>query len=257
MSSARTALVTGGCSGIGLAICTELAKTGMRIAILDRSVRDGEELADALRTSGAPEVLIQQGDLAALDQHDRLIDTFEQELGPIDVLVNNAGIPAKVRGDLLSMSSDSFDDAFAVNVRGTFFLTQNVARRMLDRETDKDMVRAIVVISSVSTTMASPERGEYCMSKASLPMLVNLFAVRLAAHGIGVFEVRPGIIRTPMTAGVASRYDGLIDDGLVPARRWGEADDVARIVRALAGGDFAFATGSVIQADGGLAIHRL
>jgi NAD(P)-dependent dehydrogenase (short-subunit alcohol dehydrogenase family) len=257
MSSARTALVTGGCSGIGLAICAELAKAGQRIAILDRTVRDATGLIDTLSAAGAPAVHVLEGDLAAVEQHDRLLDAFEAEIGPIDVLVNNAGIPAKVRGDLLSMSSDSFDDAFAVNVRGTFFLTQNVARRMLDRETDKDVVRAIVVISSVSATMASPERGEYCLSKASLPMLVNLFAARLAAHGIGVFEVRPGIIRTPMTAGVASRYDGLIDDGLVPARRWGEAEDVARIVRALSAGDFAFATGSVIQADGGLSIHRL
>ena len=252
----RVALVTGGGSGIGLAITRELARTGVAVGVMDLRPGDPNTLVEELLALGAPAACVVQGDLQDLRTHPQFIDDIVSALGEIDVLVNNAGVPAKVRGDLLDMSVDAFDFAMDINLRGTFFLTQAVARRMLERPRE-DVARAIVTISSVSATMVSTERGEYCLSKSALPMLVQLFATRLAPHGIGVYEVRPGIIRTPMTAGVSARYDTLIEAGLVPARRWGEAEDIARAVRALVGQDFAFATGSVISADGGLSIARL
>ncbi len=253
----RAALVTGGCSGIGLAVARELARCGLSVGIMDRTVPDAAALAGELRALGAPSAVVVQGDLADIADHGRVLDAVEQEIGPLDVLVNNAGVPAKVRGDLLQLAPDSFDHVLGVNLRGTFFFTQNVARRMSERPAHKDRPRAIVVISSVSATMASPERGEYCLSKSALPMLVKLFALRLAPLGIGVFEIRPGIIRTPMTAGVAARYDPLIEGGLVPAGRWGEPEDIAQAVSMLVRSDLSFATGTVISADGGLGIARL
>ena len=253
----RAVLVTGGCSGIGLAVARELARCGLSVGVMDRTVPNGPALADELRALGAPRASVVQGDLSDIGDHDRVLDAIEDGIGSLDILVNNAGVPAKVRIDLLQMSADSFDHVLGVNLRGTFFLTQNVARRMSGRPAGEDRPRAIVVISSVSAVMASPERGEYCLSKSALPMLVKLFALRLAPLGIGVFEVRPGIIRTPMTAGVAARFDALIEGGLVPAGRWGEADDVARAVGMLVRSDLSFATGTVISADGGLGIPSL
>jgi NAD(P)-dependent dehydrogenase (short-subunit alcohol dehydrogenase family) len=257
LSDGRVALVTGGCSGIGLAVARALAGDGLSVGILDRAVPDAEGLAEELKARGAPAARVVSGDLAAIETHDTLLDAMESALGPVDVLVNNAGVPAKVRGDLLAMTPQSFDHVLGINLRGTFFLTQAVGRRMAGRPRGEGRPRSIVVISSVSATMASPERGEYCLSKSALPMLVKLFALRLAEHGVGVFEIRPGIIRTPMTAGVAARYDPLIEGGLVPAGRWGEPDDVARAVRLLVQNDLSFTTGSVVSADGGLSISRL
>jgi NAD(P)-dependent dehydrogenase (short-subunit alcohol dehydrogenase family) len=253
----RVALVTGGCSGIGLATARALAQDGLAVAIMDRVVEDASGLTDELKSLGAPAARVVCGDLAAIETHDGILDDIEDTLGPIDLLVNNAGVPAKVRGDLLQLAPDSFDHVLGINLRGTFFLTQNVGRRMVSRPRPDGQVRSLVVISSVSATMASPERGEYCLSKSALPMLVKLFALRLAEHGIGVFEIRPGIIRTPMTAGVVARYDPLIEGGLVPSGRWGEPEDIARAVSLLAREDLSFATGSVISADGGLSIARL
>ncbi|MEP9386448.1 3-ketoacyl-ACP reductase [Mesorhizobium sp. KR9-304] len=257
MSDGRVALVTGGCSGIGLAAAYELARGGLAVGILDRTVPDREGLIEALKALGAPSAHVVSGDLALIESHDELLDAIEAALGPVDVLVNNAGVPAKVRGDLLEMKPDSFDQVLGINLRGTFFLTQTVGRRMAARPRVEGHARCIVVVSSVSAVMASPERGEYCLSKSALPMLVKLFALRLAGHGVGVFEIRPGIIRTPMTAGVVARYDPLIEGGLVPAGRWGEPEDIARAVRLLVQNDLSFATGSVVAADGGLSIARL
>jgi len=257
VSEGRVALVTGGCSGIGLAVAQDLARSGLSVGIIDRTVPDAKGLANELRALGAPKAHVLSGDLAAIATHDALLDAIEAALGPLDILVNNAGVPAKVRGDLLEMKPDSFDHVVGINLRGTFFLTQAVGRRMASRPRVEGVTRSIVVISSVSAVMASPERGEYCLSKSALPMLVKLFALRLAEHGVGVFEIRPGIIRTPMTASVVARYDPLIEGGLVPAGRWGEPEDIARAVRLLVQDDLSFATGTVISADGGLSIDRL
>jgi len=251
------ALVTGGCSGIGLAVARDLARGGMSIGIVDRTVPDAQALQSELQRLGAPKTYAICGDISDIGAHEGWVRQIEAALGPLDILVNNAGIPAKVRGDLLNLQPDSFDAVLGVNLRGTFFLTQAIARRMTSRPRVDGQVRAIIVISSVSAVMASPERGEYCISKSALPMVVQLFALRLVEHGIGVFEIRPGIIHTNMTAPVTAKFDKLIEGGLVPAGRWGEPEDIARAVRMLTQSDLSFATGSAIAADGGLTIARL
>jgi len=175
--------------------------------------------------------------------------------GRIDCLVNNAGISAPRRGDLLELGPQAFDQVLGVNLRGTFFFTQAVAKRMLNAPAAGP--RSIITISSVNAELASIERGEYSMSKAGLAMLTKLFALRLAANGIAVFEVRPGVIRTSMTQVVAEKYERRIADGLVPMGRWGAPRDVGEAVAGLASGRFAFSTGSVLHVDGGLAVPRL
>lgn len=253
------ALVTGARRGIGLAIASALATAGHDVALADRS-RDAE-CATALaqvRALGEPmggRCQYCAFDLGDLGSHDALIREVEDDLGPIDLLVNNAGIGAPVRGDLLELQPENFDTVIDVNLRGTLFLTQQVVRRMLARNPVHP--RAVVTISSVSAALASPERTEYCISKAGLAMFVQSLALRLARTDIGVFEIRPGIIRSDMTAGVAEKYDRLIAGGLVPAGRWGEGADIARAVVALASGAFGFSSGAVIGVDGGLAIPRL
>jgi NAD(P)-dependent dehydrogenase (short-subunit alcohol dehydrogenase family) len=169
--------------------------------------------------------------------------------------VNNAGIGSPARGDLLDVSAEAFDQVLGVNLRGTFFFTQAVARHMISNNSGH--ARSIITLSSVSAELASPERGEYCLSKSALAMLTKLFALRLAPERISVFEVRPGVIRTPMTSAVADKYDRRIAEGLVPMSRWGEPEDVGTAVAALASGQFQFASGSVINLDGGLSIPRL
>jgi 3-oxoacyl-[acyl-carrier protein] reductase len=250
----KLALVTGARRGIGRAIAIDLAKRGFDLALVDLE-RDADARETlALAAGEGARVVFVPADLADLSSHAGIV-AAARALGPIACLVNNAGIGAPARGDLLDLAPENFDTVIGVNLRGTLFLTQAVARAMLDDAPAE--CRAIITITSVSAGLASPERTDYCVSKAGLAMFVQALALRLAAQGIGVFDVRPGIIRTPMTQGVAPRYDQRIAEGLVPARRWGEPEDVARVVGALAAGDFAFATGSVIAVDGGLSVPRL
>jgi len=174
------------------------------------------------------------------------------------VLVNNAGRAPRVRADLLDATPESFDEVVATNLAGPYFVTQGVAKSMIDlRRRDSSARPLIVFVTSVSAEMASPNRGDYCVSKAGLAMAAQLFALRLAGDGIPVFDVRPGIIDTDMTAPVREMYDRRIADGLVPAGRWGTPDDVGAVVRALVSGDVPYATGSVIHVDGGLHLARL
>jgi NAD(P)-dependent dehydrogenase (short-subunit alcohol dehydrogenase family) len=182
------------------------------------------------------------------------VDNVMSRFGRLDCFVSNAGIGSIARGDVLDLRPDHFDQVLAVNLRGAAFLSQAAARAMLAKPTQ---CRTIIFVTSVSAEMVSPERADYCVSKAGLSMWAKVFAVRLADGGIGVFEVRPGVIRTDMTAGVAARYEQRIDAGLVPARRWGEGRDVADAVAGLAGGRFRFSTGTIISCDGGLSIARL
>jgi NAD(P)-dependent dehydrogenase (short-subunit alcohol dehydrogenase family) len=184
-----------------------------------------------------------------------LIEAVAAWAGGLDCLVNNAGISSHLRGDLLDLATASFDDVMGVNLRGSFFLTQAAARWMLARRSDH--YRSILFVSSVNAVMASPERGDYCVSKAGLSMAARLFALRLAEAGIGVFELRPGIIRTAMTEVAAERHQRRIAEGLVPAGRWGAPEDIGRAAVPLATGTMAFATGSAIELDGGLSISRL
>jgi NAD(P)-dependent dehydrogenase (short-subunit alcohol dehydrogenase family) len=251
------ALVTGARRGIGASIAVALAQRGFDLALIDID-DDGAHGTMATVESHGVRARFYRHDLADSAAHRALVDGIVSDCGPIACLVNNAGVSADMRGDLLELREASYDRVVDINMRGTFFLTQAVARHMAASTSAQDAyARSIVTVSSVSAELASTERGEYCMSKAGLGMLTKLFALRLAPLGVGVFEVRPGIIRTPMTEGVAARYDERIAEGIVPMRRWGEPEDVASAVAALACGQMAFATGSVLNIDGALSIPRL
>jgi NAD(P)-dependent dehydrogenase (short-subunit alcohol dehydrogenase family) len=252
-SSRRVAIVTGAARGIGRAIAIRLAES-FDLAITDIEPEQGAATAEALQGQGA-EALFVQSNLADLATHAPTLERIIERFGRIDCLVNNAGIASPVRGDLLELTPENYDRVLGVNLRGTLFFTQGAARHMLARAPDG--ARSIITVSSINAEMAAVERGDYAISKTGLAMLTRLFALRLAEAGIGVFEVRPGIIRTDMTAKVSARYDQVIAQGGVPMRRWGEPDDVAAVVAALAGDAFAFSTGSVIEVAGGLAIPRL
>ncbi|TPJ81060.1 3-ketoacyl-ACP reductase [Mesorhizobium sp. B2-6-2] len=248
------AIVTGGARGIGLACAEALADAGFDLLVADLADNPVGGLAENIAGRSA-KFAYAQCDIADLAGHSRLVEAATNAFGRIDCLVNNAGVGAVVRGDLLELKPENFDRALDINLRGTVFLSQAVAKVML--AAPANAVRSIITITSVSAAMASPERADYCISKAGLSMWVKNLALRLAPENIGVFEVRPGIIRTDMTAGVSAKYDALIEDGLVPAKRWGEAGDIGAVVAALASGKFGFSTGSVIDVDGALSVPRL
>ncbi|MFO1150000.1 MAG: 3-ketoacyl-ACP reductase [Alsobacter sp.] len=256
-SDRPVAVVTGAGRGIGRAIALALAGAGFDLAVplLEPAGEEAAGLLAALAAKGA-RALPLASDLAAAETHDATAAAIAERFGRLDVLVNNAGMGAVVRGDVLDLAPENFDRVMGVNLRGTLFFTTACARAML-RLGDRGAPRSVVTISSVSAEMASPERTDYCISKAGLSMAMKNLALRLAPEGIAVFELRPGIIRTPMTAAVAPKYDARIADGLVPALRWGEPEDVAAMVAALAAGQLGFSTGSVIAVDGGLSIPRL
>lgn len=255
----RVAVVTGGSRGIGRGIVGELARLGCRIVVNYRTgVEAAEQACREAREWGAPEALAVQGDVANLDEGQRLVEIAVRAWGRIDLWVNNAGVAPEVRRDLLEATPESWDRVLGINLRGPFFLTQTVARAMLDQiEAGTVTNPQIVFITSVSSIFASVNRGDYCVSKAGLSMVAQLFATRLADQGIRVYEVRPGIIATDMTAAVREVYDRRIADGLQPIRRWGTPEDVGRVVAALAEGTLPFSTGEVIYVDGGLHIQRL
>ena len=223
--------------------------------------RAGEDVAAAvaaLEASGGGAVHYVRSDIASAGDRAALVNDVLARFGRVDVLVNNAGRAPRVRADLLDATADSFEEVVATNLEGPYFLTQAIARTMIDLRRREPAARpSIVFITSVSAEMASPHRGEYCVSKAGLAMTARLYAVRLAAEGIAVFDVRPGIIESDMTAPVRELYDRRIADGLVPAGRWGTADDVGAAVVALVTGDVPYATGSILYVDGGLHLPRL
>jgi NAD(P)-dependent dehydrogenase (short-subunit alcohol dehydrogenase family) len=249
------ALITGGRRGIGQGIAFALADAGFDLVINDL-VRDLEAEATLTgigeRGAGASFVA---ADLADLATHPGLVDAAYSAFGRLDCLVNNAGVSVLDRGDLLDVSLESYDRCLNVNLRGAFFLTQRIARGMLEQAPlPGGPPRSIVSITSVNAELASINRGEYCISKAGVAMLTKLFALRLAPHGIGVFEVRPGIIRTAMTAPSAERYEQEIAEGLTPIARWGEPADVGRAVATIATGQLPFSAGQVVYVDGGLSL---
>lgn len=250
----RVALITGGQQGIGLGIATALVAAGYRVVLAAEQEPEAPAVQDALAQLGASASYLRH-DLQDTDAIPALIDAVETTVGPVTTFVSNAGVPAKVRGDMLDLEPDSYDFAMAINARGAYFVAQEVARRMLARPSDD--YRAMIFVTSVSAEMVSIERAEYCISKAAAAMMVQLFAARLAKAGIGVFELRPGIIETAMTSGVRDVYTPRINAGLVPAARWGYPRDIGTIVVPLAEGQFGFSTGAVIPVDGGLSIQRL
>jgi len=252
------ALVTGGTRGIGLGVARALAGKGFDLAL--NGVREDAAVAEVLedlRSLGGA-VHYVRGDVGEGADRERLVETVRERLGRLHVLVNNAGVAPSVRADILEAGEESFDRLMRINLRGPYFLTQVIARWMLEQKAaDAAHAACIVNVTSISATVASPGRGEYCISKAGLAMASQLWAVRLAGEGIPVYEVRPGIIRTDMTAPVAEAYDARIRDGLVPEGRWGTPDDVGRAVAALAAGEVPYATGAVVVVDGGLTLPRL
>jgi 3-oxoacyl-[acyl-carrier protein] reductase len=251
------AIVTGGARGIGLGVSRALAADGWDLAI--GGVRNRSEVDPVIAelTSHRGRVHYVQGDVGDPESRARLVAETIETLGVPAALVNNAGRAPRVRADLLAATEDSFAEILRTNLQGPYFLTQAVAREMIAHRVSVGARGGIVFITSVSAEMASPNRGDYCVSKAGLGMAVKLFAARLASNGIAVYEVRPGIIATDMTAAVKDTYDQRIAAGLIPDARWGTPDDVGRAVAALLRGDVPYATGTVIHVDGGLAIPRL
>lgn len=258
MSKGKVALITGGSRGIGLGIAQALARDGWQLAI--NGVRPEEsvtETLDALRQSGV-EVLYVQGDVGQSDDRSRMIREVIDHFGQLNALINNAGVAPKERMDLLEMTEESYDRVMDINLKGTVFLTQLAAREMLaGKQQDPAFEACIINVSSISATVASINRGEYCISKAGLSMHTQLFAARLAAEGIPVYELRPGIIKTDMTSKVTEKYDKLIAEGLTLQPRWGFPEDIGKAVAALVKGDFPYSTGQVIMIDGGLTLQRL
>ena len=246
----QAALVTGGRRGIGRAIALALAEAGFVVAVADVVASDelaavAGEIARRGRKSAA--ITADIGDIAA---HERLLDTAQAALGPLTTLVNNAGVSVLSRGDLLNVTAESYDRCLAINTRGTFFLTQAFARRLLGNPATAH--RSIVTISSANAVAPSIARGEYCISKAGAAMITKLFAARLSNEGIGVYEIQPGFIETDMTAPSKAKYDALIEGGLTVIKRFGTPEEVARIALTLASGLLPYTSGQVITADGGL-----
>jgi NAD(P)-dependent dehydrogenase (short-subunit alcohol dehydrogenase family) len=253
----KVALVTGGTRGIGLGVARALARDGWTLALC--GLRSREDVADVVSelASLGNDAEYWPADIGSSGDRARLLSSIVARFGTVHALVNNAGRAPRVRADLLAATEESFEEVMRTNLQGPYFLTQAVARLLTEQKAPESMPRAIVFVTSVSAELASPHRGEYCVSKAGLSMAAKLFAVRLAPDRIPVFEVRPGIIATDMTAGVKEMYDTRIAGGLVPDGRWGQPDDVGRAVAALLRGDVSYATGTVINVDGGLSIPRL
>jgi len=265
IAAAPVVLVTGSSRGLGRGVAETLAAAGYSVAIhygRNREAADQAVAACQVKALQPHQRFVPVGgDISVAADRRRLLDQTLEAYGRLDALINNAGIAPRVRADLTEMTEESFDEVLAVNLKGPFFLTQLVARHWLETKAATPSLlhggHKILFVTSVSADTASIQRGEYCISKAGLAMSSLLWATRLASDDVQVVELRPGIMATDMTSVVKGKYDKLIEDGLVPQKRWGNPDDVGRAVRAVLGGDFAFSTGAVIHLDGGLSIRRL
>jgi len=256
------ALVTGAGQGIGRGISLELAKNGFDIIGMDIiynaenkkvGLFEVKEKVEEMNVSFLPI----QGDISSIEDHEKVVKQSLDEFGKIDVLVNNAGVAPAERRDILETTPESYDRLLSINARGPFFLTQKIANRMIKQLKENPESRpCIIFISSISASVSSPSRAEYCVSKAALSQAARVFADRLSEYGINVYEVRPGIIQTEMTAPVREKYDRLIKEGLVPQKRWGFPEDVGKAVAALARGDLGYSTGLVIEVSGGMNVSR-
>jgi len=263
MKKNRVALVTGAGRGIGRAIAVELAGNGFDVVGNDiifepENRRSGLfEVKKKVEELGAFFLPV-KGDISSLDDHPKILKQAVEKFKKIDVLVNNAGIAPKKRLDILETTPESYDNIMSVNARGAFFLTQLVAKQMIEQAKQSAAEKpCIIFISSISAYVSSPSRAEYCLSKAALSQAARIFADRLSEFGISVYEIRPGIIKTEMTAPVRQKYDKLIAEGLIPQQRWGFPEDVAKAAAALAKGYFGYSTGLVIEVSGGMNIRHL
>lgn len=252
----KTAIVTGGSRGIGYAIVRQLLSERYHVVIMHR--HDNDEIRKNMKAlEGTGSYICVQGDVTNPRDRERCMETAVGTYGRIDVLVNNAGVAPLKRVDLLEMSEESFDRVISINLKAAMFLTQLAAKQMISQEPNATKKGTIINISSISSDTVSLNRGEYCMSKAGMSVLTQLYAARLAEEGIYVYEVRPGIIATDLTAGVKDKYDGMFAQGLCPIRRWGQPEDVAKAVSAFCSDLLPYSTGEVINVDGGFHIRRL
>ena len=257
MSRRRQALVTGGGRGIGRGIVLALAAEGWHVAINFRSNRKAAEEAAASARAAGGEATLVPGNIADPAGRADVVATTLEACGSLDLLVNNAGMAPRQRVNLLEMTEDSYDEVMDVNLKGPLFLTQELARHMVARTSAGGRPGQIVNIGSISGFTSSPNRSEYCISKAGMTMMTSLLADCLSEWGINVYEIQPGVIETDMTSGVKGKYDALIADGLTPIPRWGQPEDIGKAVAAIAGGALPFSTGEVIRVDGGFHLHRL
>lgn len=253
----RTAIVTGSSRGIGLAIARRLGLDGCNIVMAATGPREKNQAAlDALDRLGIACAYV-QANIADTEDRKKILRGALEAFGRVDILVNNAGVAPKARADLLEMTEESFDEVLGVNTKGNMFLTQLVAKQMIRQEPLEGRKGVIVNVSSCSAAVSSVSRGEYCVSKAGVSMLTTLYADRLAAEGILVNEVRPGVIATDMTSKVQEKYDALIANGAFPIARWGTPEDVADAVSLLCSGRLRYTTGNYLDVDGGFHIQRL
>lgn len=254
----KIALVTGAARGIGFGIAAILARENFNLVIAD--IQDEQKVSEnmaLLRKSGA-DVLYCRCDISNASDRTRMIDEIKNKFGKLNVLVNNAGVAPSVRADILEAGEESYERVMKINLQGPYFLTQAVARWMVEQaKEDENYSGCVINISSISSTVASVGRGEYCISKAGLSMMTKLWAVRLAEFKIPVYEIRPGIIMTDMTATVKDKYDKLIAEGILLQKRWGLPEDIAKVAAMMARGDIAYSTGQVVMVDGGFSVERL
>jgi NAD(P)-dependent dehydrogenase (short-subunit alcohol dehydrogenase family) len=261
MNNRPVSLVTGAGRGIGRGVAIELAKLGHAVVInYAGNAGAAEECLRLVREAGGDGITA-RADVSVSTDRERLVQETLDAYGRIDLLVNNAGVAPSVRADLLEAGEESFDRLININLKGPYFLTQLVARRMIEQARSGDVkafgLPRIVTITSVSAYAASINRGDYCVAKAGLAMMTALYAARLAEYGVNVYEIRPGVIATDMTEGVKEKYDRMIEQGAWPIRRWGQPEDIGRAVAAIARGDFPYSTGEVINIDGGFHLRTL
>lgn len=258
LTTKRVAVVTGGSRGIGLGIARALGASGFAIAVIGRREAGEVESVTAELSNAGAEPMYLRADVGDVSGHQPMLDAIRDRFGRLDVLVNNAGVAPEVRADVLEATPESFDRLIRINLRGPYFLTQAAARWMIEqRRADSAFRGCVVNVSSVSATQASTNRGDYCISKAGVAMATRLWAMRLAEFGIDVYEVRPGVVSTDMTAAVKAKYDAMIAAGLTLENRWGTPGDIGRAVALLARGEMTYATGQVLTIDGGLSLPRL
>jgi NAD(P)-dependent dehydrogenase (short-subunit alcohol dehydrogenase family) len=254
----KVALITGGSRGIGFGIAVELAKARFNLVI--NGVRKQEAvqpILDGLKMFGV-KVTYAQGDISKKEDRERIFQTVISEFGHLNVLVNNAGIAPRERLDILEATEDIFDEVLETNLKGPYFLTQRFANHMVEmKKKDNNFQACIINVSSVSATVASVNRGEYCISKAGIAMATKLWAVRMGEFDIPVYEIQPGVIKTDMTAAVTEKYDKLFEQGISLQKRWGTPEDVGKVAAAMATGMMPYSTGQVVVVDGGMTVQRL
>jgi len=265
MAERPVAIVTGASRGIGKGVAKELASLGYDLVVnyFDFSTEGKPDESKALQTQKEIKDLgasceILRGDISSADDRNSLVALVKSTFGRCDILMNNAGVAPSKRMDILQVTEESFDRVMGINLKGPYFLTQQVANWMIEqKKTHPERAYRIVSTGSISSYTSSPARGEYCVSKAGISMMTKLYADRLAEYGIGVFEISPGIIMTDMTSVVKDKYEKLIAEGVTPIKRWGLPEDIAKAVGAIAEGRLDFSTGQVINVDGGFHLRRL